>query len=132
MDVRYVGQNYELAVPWAGDLAALRRDFEALHQRLYGYATGDAMECVNLRVRAFVPADAARLPDWPGRRPGGALGRAARVLPRAGRDRLPIYRREDLAPEQPVQGPRAPGGPLGHHARLPGTIAPCSTGSATC
>jgi N-methylhydantoinase A len=105
VDVRYVGQNYELAVPWAGDLAALRRDFEALHQRLYGYATGDAMECVNLRVRAFVPADAARLPDWPGRGPAVPAGEQRAYFPETGETGLPIYRREDLAPEHPLKGP---------------------------
>jgi N-methylhydantoinase A len=105
VDVRYVGQNYELAVPWAGDVAALRRDFEALHQRLYGYATGDAMECVNLRVRAFVPSDAARLPDWPGRGPAVPSAEQRAYFPELGETSLPIYRRADLAPEHPLKGP---------------------------
>ena len=65
VDVRYVGQNYELEVPWAGDLDGLRAGFHALHRRLYAYATDDAVECVNLRVRAGVEAAGARLPEWP-------------------------------------------------------------------
>jgi N-methylhydantoinase A len=105
VDVRYVGQNYELTVPWTGDLAALRADFEALHRRLYGYATGDAMECVNLRVRAFVPSDAARLPEWPGRGPAVPSGEQRAYFPELGETALPIYRREDLAPEHPFKGP---------------------------
>jgi N-methylhydantoinase A len=105
VDVRYVGQNYELAVPWAGDLAGLRHDFEALHLRLYGYATGDAMECVNLRVRALVPADAARLPDWPGRGSPVPSGEQRAYFPEVGETTLPIYQRADLAPEHPLEGP---------------------------
>ncbi len=65
VDVRYVGQNYELEVAWAGDLDGLRGGFHALHRRLYAYATDDAVECVNLRVRAGVEAARARLPEWP-------------------------------------------------------------------
>src|SRR5262249_58210194 len=34
LDVRYVGQNYELEVAWRGDLDLLRREFQALHQPL--------------------------------------------------------------------------------------------------
>jgi N-methylhydantoinase A len=105
VEVRYVGQNYELAVPWDGDLAGLRHDFEALHLRLYGYATGDAMECVNLRVRAFVPADAARLPDWPGRGSAVPSGEQRAYFPEVGETTLPIYQRADLAPEHPLSGP---------------------------
>src|SRR5439155_12794554 len=66
VDVRYLGQNYELEVPWRGDVEVLRRNFQALHRRLYGYATGEAMECVNLRVRASVAVTAARFPEWSG------------------------------------------------------------------
>ncbi len=57
LDLRYVGQNFELlvAVPeatWrAGDLAPLRRRFLEQHERVYGFATEDEpMQVVNLRV----------------------------------------------------------------------------------
>src|SRR5581483_3020129 len=105
VDVRYVGQNYELAVPWTGDVAALRRDFESLHRRLYGYATGEAMECVNVRVRAFVPAEPARLPEWPGRGPAVPSAEQRAYFPELGETALPVYRRADLAPEAPLKGP---------------------------
>jgi N-methylhydantoinase A len=105
VDVRYLGQNYELEVPWRGDLDTLRREFEALHRRLYAYATGEAMECVNLRVRAAVDVAAARLPEWPG---GGASTPHAdgpAYFPETGTTTLPAYRRGDLAPEQRLKGP---------------------------
>ncbi len=105
VDVRYLGQNYELEVPWRGDLAALRRDFQALHQRLYAYATGEAMECVNLRVRAAVPVEVARFPEWPGRGAANPGGEHRAYFPETGETPLPVYRRADLAAEQVLKGP---------------------------
>lgn len=105
VDVRYLGQNYELEVPWQGDLAALRRDFQALHQRLYAYATGAAMECVNLRVRAAVPVEAARFPEWPGPGAASPAGEHRAYFPDLGETVLPVYRRADLAAEQTLKGP---------------------------
>jgi N-methylhydantoinase A len=67
IDLRYAGQNYEITVPFAdGGVPALRVAFERRHRQLYGYATGESVECVNLRVAAIggddwapaVPADA--------------------------------------------------------------------------
>jgi N-methylhydantoinase A len=105
VDVRYVGQNYELEVSWTGDLEELRAGFHALHRRLYAYATGDAVECVNLRVRAGVEATAARLPEWPGTGTGQPFAEHEAYFPETGPTALPVYRREDLPPEHPVKGP---------------------------
>jgi N-methylhydantoinase A len=47
-DMRYVGQSYELTVPWGGD-------FHAAHQRVYGYSDPSrAVQTVTLRLRADV------------------------------------------------------------------------------
>jgi N-methylhydantoinase A len=54
VDLRYVGQNYELEVPYHRDPSKLKRAFEARHRQLYGYATGEGVECVNARVVAMV------------------------------------------------------------------------------
>jgi N-methylhydantoinase A len=54
LDLRYVGQNYELEIPYDPDPAVLRARFEARHHQLYGYATGEGVECVNARVTASV------------------------------------------------------------------------------
>jgi N-methylhydantoinase A len=105
LDVRYVGQNYELEVAWRGDLELLRRDFQALHQRLYSYATGESMECVNLRVRATVAVEAARFPEWPGTGAAVPAGEQRAFFSETGETTLPVYRREDLVPEQPLKGP---------------------------
>jgi N-methylhydantoinase A len=105
VDVRYVGQNYELEVAWAGDVDGLRASFHALHRRLYAYATDDAAECVNLRVRAGVEAVGARLPEWPATGTGQPFAEHEAYFPETGSTVLPVYRREDLPPDQPVMGP---------------------------
>ncbi|HEV8306377.1 MAG TPA: hydantoinase/oxoprolinase family protein [Methylomirabilota bacterium] len=105
VDVRYVGQNYELNVPWRGDVEALRRDFQALHERLYTYATEDAMECVNLRVRAAVPVAGARFPEWPGAGPAAPYAEQPAYFTEGGETVLPVYRRGDLPAEHPLKGP---------------------------
>jgi N-methylhydantoinase A len=50
-DIRYVGQSYELTVPWnTADPAA---PFHQEHQRVYGYSNPErAIEIVTVRVRA--------------------------------------------------------------------------------
>ncbi|MBI4587387.1 MAG: hydantoinase/oxoprolinase family protein [Candidatus Rokubacteria bacterium] len=105
LDLRYLGQNYELEVPWRGDLNVLRRDFEALHTRLYAYATGEAIECVNLRVRALVATGEVRLPEWTGSGTGQPFSEHRAYFPETGVTSLPVYRRDDLALEQPLKGP---------------------------
>ena len=76
-----------------------------LHRRLYAYATDDAVECVNLRVRAGVEAAGARLPEWPTTGAGQPFAEHEAYFPETGPTALPVYRREDLPPEHPVKGP---------------------------
>jgi N-methylhydantoinase A len=48
LDVRYVGQSYELTIPAEGDLAGR---FHAEHDRVYGFsAESEPIECVSLRL----------------------------------------------------------------------------------
>jgi len=49
VDTRYVGQGYELNVPWSADFVAA---FHALHAERYGYSDPRRpVEVVNVRVR---------------------------------------------------------------------------------
>ena len=62
LDVRYVGQSHEIAVPWVGDLGAERlvERFEDLHQRRNGFVrNGDSIEIVAVRSSTFGPAPVA-------------------------------------------------------------------------
>jgi N-methylhydantoinase A len=123
VDVRYIGQNYELEVSWAGDLERLRSGFLALHRRLYAYATEDAVECVNLRVRAAVEAAGAQLPEWPGGGAGQPFAEHEAYFPEVGLTALPVYRRADLPPEHPVKGPALIEDPWATTIVYPGHVA---------
>jgi N-methylhydantoinase A/oxoprolinase/acetone carboxylase beta subunit len=59
-DIRYVGQSYELTVPWhATDPAA---PFHREHQRVYGYSNPErTVEIVTIRVRTRRSAEKPRL-----------------------------------------------------------------------
>ena len=55
LDLRYVGQGYELNVPAGRQFLA---DFHQVHRRRYGYADeARQVEVVNVRVRKTTPAD---------------------------------------------------------------------------
>jgi N-methylhydantoinase A len=53
-DLRYVGQSYEIQVP-AGEPGRLREEFEAAHERRYGFVeAGRPIEIINVRLRAVI------------------------------------------------------------------------------
>jgi N-methylhydantoinase A len=105
VDLRYAGQNYEIEVGWDPDLAALRAGFETQHRRLYGYATGESVECVNLRLTARVADGALALARV---EPVGALaptGEQRAYFRETGQTALPRYRRGAFGPGRSVDGP---------------------------
>lgn len=56
LDLRLVGQSYELTVPFYGNVKATSLAFDKIHKETYGYASLEApREIVNLRVAAMVP-----------------------------------------------------------------------------
>jgi N-methylhydantoinase A/oxoprolinase/acetone carboxylase beta subunit len=60
LDVRYIGQSYELTVPFSPDYG---RGFHRLHARTFGYADrARPTEVVNVRVTAIGLTDKPRLP----------------------------------------------------------------------
>ena len=60
IDMRYVGQSYELTIPTpgrfeAGSVAQLIERFHAEHDRSYGFsAPTEPAECVSLRLTAVL------------------------------------------------------------------------------
>ena len=111
VDVRYTGQNYEIEVPcatqrsWRDVAGELREAFERRHRQLYGYATGETVECVNLRVVARVDDHVAKLaPMKP--EPGDAHAGAQRAyFAETGEITLRRYDRARLLPGRGVRGP---------------------------
>jgi N-methylhydantoinase A len=105
LDMRYVGQAYELTVPASGDFV---HSFHRAHERRYGYAdAGRAVEVVNVRARL---RGATPKPSLPKSRAAGASARAARIEHRAvhvagQRVRTAIYDREKLQAGNHFAGP---------------------------
>ena len=103
LDVRYVGQSFEITVPFA---RRYRADFDERHGRLYGYSNPHrATEVVAVRVRAAGITDKPALPR----------GRAKRLTPRPeavrkgrfnGRDvMIASFRWDKLMPGARAAGP---------------------------
>ena len=60
VDVRYVGQSFDLQVPLTPHF---RQEFDRVHQETYGYSQPDVhIEIVNVRVRAMGPVTPPPLP----------------------------------------------------------------------
>ena len=104
VDVRYVGQAYEITVPFA---AGYREEFDRQHARLYGYSNPQRpTEVVNLRLIATGLTRKPPLPrrevtsrhrPEPWRTSTAACG--GRQMPAA------VYRWEDLLPGSVAEGP---------------------------
>ena len=91
IDLRYVGQSYELTIPAGDDL--LER-FHAEHDRTYGFsAPAEPVEVVSLRLTSIGRIAKPPLRRLRRRRDAGAEGAAAGLLRRGGRlRRLPDLR----------------------------------------
>ncbi len=105
LDVRYVGQSYEITVPLSKDY---RRAFDAAHLRLYGYSDERrAVEAVNLRVKGVGTTLKPRLHRRPRHGAGAAAARVARRPMIFDGRALPadVYRRDRLRPGNKLRGP---------------------------
>ena len=118
VDARYVGQNFELAVPVAaGDGVEalpvpspriLRERFFEVHEAAYGYANPhDPIEIVNVRLTArgrLTEASAPRTPPGPGSSPVPFERRAVRFAAEDAVD-CPVYERGALRAGHAIDGP---------------------------
>lgn len=116
VDMRYVGQNYEIAVPVpAGDIddrtfEAIRQGFLDRHRQLYGFvADGEEIQFVTFRLEATGAVGKARLEARPLRESdpsGAAVGRRPVWCRESGefRDNA-VYDRSLLEPGNVVPGP---------------------------
>lgn len=102
-DVRYVGQSWELTVPWPAD-GDPRPPFEAAHLRSYGFSRPTApIEVVTLRVRVEAAHQVA-LPPAP-RPEEGVASETAVLLPDGGETQAALVPRAILAAGETVKGP---------------------------
>ncbi len=104
-DLRYVGQGYELNVPYDSEMLS---SFHRSHQRRYGYADETRMvEVVNIRVRITAKAEPIRLPEGK-ERPGNgsqAILKSARVRFKQQEFKTRVYDRKLLAAGDGFKGP---------------------------
>jgi N-methylhydantoinase A len=116
IDMRYAGQNYELAVALpagpvtAATLDLLAEGFAAAHQRLYGFvAEGEAIELVTYRLAATGAVRRAALPRHAERgadADAAIVGRREVWMPEAGGlVSCAVYDRERLEAGNRITGP---------------------------
>ncbi|MGL4496280.1 MAG: hydantoinase/oxoprolinase family protein [Beijerinckiaceae bacterium] len=116
IDMRYLGQNYEIAVEMpagpvtAKSIAAIREGFAAAHTRLYGYAAEEEpVQMVTYRVAAIGTAPKAEFQPAPDAGPDASaaiIGERKVWFPEAeGFVICPVYDREKLKSGNRIKGP---------------------------
>jgi N-methylhydantoinase A/oxoprolinase/acetone carboxylase beta subunit len=105
LDVRYVGQSYEISVPFG---PRLREAFDEAHLKLNGYADRSRpVEVVNLRVKAagLTEKPALRRRKRTKARAEDAVQERRTMFFEGEACRAPIYKRQLLGPGSAFQGP---------------------------
>ena len=108
-DMRYVGQGYELSIPFdAADGLSLPDRFHAMHQRRFDHShAGWPTEIVTLRLRATisVPKPETRVESDDGPDSSHALLGMTRIMLDTGEAMAPVINREALRPGNEISGP---------------------------
>lgn len=112
VDLRYRGQNFELSVPvedrdfTTDDVALLGQAFHTAHEKAYGFASeGEAIEIVNLKLKAIGLLDRPEIPPMTARPQGKPIEYRDVLFTGAKAVKTAVYRRADLAPDQLIVGP---------------------------
>ena len=109
LDLRYIGQEFALAVPVAdamldGDRAGIRKAFDDLHEQRYAHhAKDEPVEMIALRLVATGKRPKLAMPALNGSR--GAAKSATRKVHLGSFVDCPVYQRDDLAVGATIQGP---------------------------
>ncbi|MGO9360335.1 MAG: hydantoinase/oxoprolinase family protein [Xanthobacteraceae bacterium] len=113
IDVRYVGQNFELSVGVSLEEAMLREQirarFHEAHRQIYGFVREDSvLELVTFRLRAILPTARPQRPDATAPEQHGCKAAGRRLVVFDGGDAAApcdIYERSSLVPGQCIAGP---------------------------
>jgi N-methylhydantoinase A/oxoprolinase/acetone carboxylase beta subunit len=111
LDCRYLGQSYEITVPYRKARtaeAAYLKDFHRRHHKLYSYHhAGRPVEIVNLRIKAVAVTPKIRLVKEPGRASldPHALVKKQPVVAGRSVSRGTVYDRARLLPGNAMAGP---------------------------
>lgn len=111
LDLRYLGQSYELTIPFAGDCVEAARDFHLAHERRFGYSDpNERIQIVNVRLKArgisTIPA-LERQPLLPEHTPEPLMTRDIIFSSDCGpiTCAAPVYERASLQPGAAFTGP---------------------------
>ncbi len=112
LEMRYLGQNYELELPVAADALSAERvpqlwaAFHEAHKSRFGFSIpGEIIEIVNYLVTATSAGESPELLTLPeASRPPKPVASRLVVFPGARVD-TPVYRRTDLGASQKIAGP---------------------------
>ena len=111
-DLRYLGQNYEIQVPWSGRkldrgaIAELAGAFHAAHERQYGFASEvETIQLVSVKAKAVGALPATPIPRLAPAPEAAPSGERETVFERGRSRASPVFRRSKLAPEQVIHGP---------------------------
>jgi N-methylhydantoinase A len=112
-DLRYLGQDFELIVPFTrqalseeGFVRSLIETFNAVHLEHYGYASPEkAVEIVAMRLRAIAPAPSLPATPRPPISGDALIGERSVWFKDAGRLMTPIYDRARLGAGSILEGP---------------------------
>lgn len=105
LDLRYLGQSFELSIPFSGEVIA---QFHQAHKATYGYANPHApVEIVNLRLKAVGKVPSPELVPQPAESqdPSPALLGTYPVTLADGHAETPFYDGEKLQPGNQIPGP---------------------------
>lgn len=106
LDVRYVGQSYELMIPFGDDFV---HKFHQAHEKNYGYKdTNKNLEIVNIRVRARGVPEKPSLEKKPyggQRAQEEALLKYETIIFDSKEIHTPVYQRQRLLPGNRIPGP---------------------------
>jgi N-methylhydantoinase A len=111
-DLRYLGQEHTVTVSLGtlGDWATLRTEFDAAHQRAYGYMAPDVeVQLINLRLTVVYPIERPRLARAERRTAGAAPFEARKIYSSRMQDALEfrVFQREHLRAGDSIVGPAA-------------------------
>jgi len=111
-DLRYLGQNYELELPYPHEafdeagLAELWQRFHETHEARFGFQIpGETIELVNVSVTAIAPSHKPSPVELPPADGAAPVHERRQVHFEGGAEEVPVYRRQALGAGHRIEGP---------------------------
>ncbi|MGD2295751.1 MAG: hydantoinase/oxoprolinase family protein [Candidatus Aminicenantes bacterium] len=108
LDLRYLGQSYEITLPLTDDGQSIESAFHRAHQKMYSYHHPDRpVEIVNIRIKAVGTTKKIRFRRYPlqNTEPFGAQFGNQEIIYARKKHQAPLYKRSQLQPKNRIEGP---------------------------